>query len=88
MHGRIHIFGAKCPKNGEKSGFSPGFSSLTDEVGEFEPEEDPAEGRGKSKTLVWDTPGMSTKQIFMEEVSTKQSKDREYFGSLLSESLI
>ena len=47
------------------------FAHSTDEVGEFEPEEDPAEGRGKSKTLVWNTPGMSTKQIFMEEVSTK-----------------
>ena len=35
---------------------------------EFEPEEDPAEGRNKSKPLVWDTAGMSTKQIFMEEV--------------------
>ena len=28
MHGRTHIFGAKSPKNGEKAGFSPGFSSL------------------------------------------------------------
>ena len=48
------------------------FAHSTDEVGEFEPEEDPVEGRGKSKTLVWDTPGMSTKQIFMEDVSTKR----------------
>ena len=28
MHGRTHIFGAKCPKNEEKAGFIPGFSSL------------------------------------------------------------
>ena len=47
---------------------------------EFEPEEDPAEGRSKSKPLVWDTAGMSTKQIFMEEVSTKQRRIASFRG--------
>ena len=57
-----------------KQSKKPEFAHSTGEVGEFEPEEAPAEERGKSKTLIGDTPGMSTKQIFMEEVSTKQRR--------------
>ena len=53
------FLGRNASKMEKKPYFSPGFSFLKnpwrdflevsyDEVGEFEPEEDPAEGRGKS----------------------------------------
>lgn len=35
MYGRAHIFGTKCPKNKEKAGFCPSFSSLKNSRREF-----------------------------------------------------
>ena len=63
------------------------FAHSTDEVGEFKPEEDPAEGRDKSKTLVWDTTGITyVHKTNLHGICVNETeKDSQYFGSSLSE---